>query len=31
MILIVIDVSATIYPGAVEICNGIDDDCNGTR
>ncbi|MBK8345667.1 MAG: putative metal-binding motif-containing protein [Bacteroidetes bacterium] len=25
------DASATIYPGAVEICNGIDDDCNGTN
>ncbi len=25
------DGSATIYPGATEICNGIDDDCDATN
>ena len=24
------DASATTYPGATELCNGIDDNCNGT-
>ena len=24
------DASAAIHPGAIEICNNIDDDCNGT-
>jgi len=24
------DTNASIYPGAPEICNGVDDDCNGT-
>ncbi|MFN4884976.1 MAG: gliding motility-associated C-terminal domain-containing protein, partial [Bacteroidota bacterium] len=23
------DASATVYPGATEVCNGIDDNCNG--
>lgn len=25
------DANATIYPGATEICNGIDDDCDATN
>ncbi|MCS6980061.1 MAG: MopE-related protein [Flavobacteriales bacterium] len=24
------DTDAAIYPGAVEVCNGVDDNCNGT-
>ncbi len=24
------DGSATVHPGATELCNGVDDDCNGT-
>ena len=25
-----LDTSATVYPGATETCNGVDDDCDGT-
>src|SRR6185436_13511599 len=24
------DASASVHPGATEVCNGADDDCNGT-
>src|SRR5204862_3940382 len=25
------DQNPSIHPGAVEVCNGVDDDCNGDR